>query len=74
MPKTLKELAEFLGGRVQGDGATALSGVASAESARVGDLVFVEEEKHLAVALAGAASGVLAGEFAGQHTLSLIHI
>ena len=66
MPKTLKELAEFLGGRVLGDSSASLSGVASVESARAGDLVFVEDEKHLVAALACAASAVLAGAFADK--------
>ena len=64
MPKTMKELAEFLGARTCGELATSLTGVASLESARAGDLVFVESEEHLEAALAGAASAVLAGAFA----------
>ncbi len=64
MAKTLKELAEFLGGSVRGELTTTLSGVASLASARAGDLVFVEDAKHLEAALASAASAVLARDFA----------
>ncbi len=68
MPKTVNELAEFLGARALGDLATEISGVASLESARGGDLVFVEDGKHLASALASSASAVVAGLFAKEHT------
>lgn len=64
MPKTLQELAELLKARTGGDLSTALTGVASIESARVGDLVFVEDAKHLGAALASTASALLAGTFA----------
>ena len=70
MPKTLKELAEFLGARAVGDLAAEISGVASLESARSGDLIFVEEAKHLAAALASSASAVLAGAFADKSVRS----
>ncbi len=64
MPKTLQELAELLKARTGGDSSTALTGVASIESARAGDLVFVEDAKHLGAALASTASALLAGTFA----------
>ncbi len=63
-PRSLSELAEAVGGRVIGDGHLKISGIASIESARPGDLVFVEDEKHLASALRSQASGVIAGPFA----------
>ena len=69
MPKTLKELAEFIGAKVRGDLAAEISGVASIESARAGDLVFVEDAKHFEGAIASAASAALAGAFAdGRNT------
>ncbi len=64
MAKSLRQIAEVVGGRVVGDGATVVARVASVESARVGDLVFVERSGGLERALAGAASAVIAGEFA----------
>jgi UDP-3-O-[3-hydroxymyristoyl] glucosamine N-acyltransferase len=66
MQRSLKEVAEFVGGSVVGDPATLLNGVASLESARVGDLVFVEEESNLERALGSKASAVLVGDFAGK--------
>ena len=64
MQRSLKEVAECVGGRIAGDPATALSGVASLDSARAGDLVFVEQENHLERALICAASAVLVGSSA----------
>ncbi len=70
MQRSLKEVAEFIGGSVTGDPATVVSGVASIDSARPGDLVFVEEENNLGRALGSAASAVLAGAFAGKQERS----
>ena len=47
-----------------GDSRIEVSAVASIESATQQDLVFVEDEKHLAAALASQAGAVIAGEFA----------
>ena len=47
-----------------GDGSALVSGVASVAKAKAGDLVFVEEVGGLGAALSGAASAILAGEFA----------
>jgi UDP-3-O-[3-hydroxymyristoyl] glucosamine N-acyltransferase len=66
MQRSLKEVAEFIGGRIAGDPATTLDGVASIDSACPGDLVFVEEESHLARALGSGASAVLVGSFAAE--------
>jgi UDP-3-O-[3-hydroxymyristoyl] glucosamine N-acyltransferase len=64
MKRSLREIAEALDARLQGDGSVHVSGVASIGSALKNDLVFVEEEKHLSRALQSAAGGVIAGEFA----------
>ena len=48
-----------------GDGNIEVSNIASLESAKAGDLVFVEDERNLAKAEASEASAVIAGEFAG---------
>ncbi len=45
-----------------------MSAVASMESATPDDLVFVEDEKHLAAALQSRAGAVIAGEFAASVT------
>jgi UDP-3-O-[3-hydroxymyristoyl] glucosamine N-acyltransferase len=66
MKRALKELAEFLGVPLVGDGRAEVSSVASLESAKAGDLVFVEDAKHLARGLDSGATAVIAGEFAGR--------
>jgi UDP-3-O-[3-hydroxymyristoyl] glucosamine N-acyltransferase len=70
MKSTVKEIAEGVKARLVGDGTLALSGIASIESACAGDLVFVENEKHLRQALESAASAVMAGEFAAGQAAS----
>jgi len=73
MPQTLQSLAEFTATRLIGDGATEIVRLASIEHARPGDLVFVQDPRHLDKALASVASAAIAGEFgnsaAGQKPL-----
>jgi UDP-3-O-[3-hydroxymyristoyl] glucosamine N-acyltransferase len=63
-PRSLPEIAEAVGARLIGDGGIAVTDVASIESATAVDIVFVEDEKHLAEALRSNAGAVIAGEFA----------
>ena len=62
--RTVKEVAEAVGGRVIGDGSVEVISVTSIAFAQPGDLVFVEEEKNLEAAMRSHASAVVAGEFA----------
>jgi len=58
MTKTLTELTELVGGRLHGDGAIQVVGVADLESARAGEITFLTHEKKrdlLAAAKASAA-------------------
>lgn len=66
MQRSLKDVAEFLGASLKGDGQAVVSGVASLQSAKSGDLVFVEDAKHLPSAMASSASAVIAGGFAAN--------
>ncbi len=66
MPHTVQELAEFTASRLIGDGAIAVSKVASIAQSQPGDLVFVQDEKDLSQALSSRASVVIAGEFAAD--------
>lgn len=59
----LSEIAKHIGGRVVGADVE-VGSVASIESASARDVVFVDNEKHLAAALASKAAAVIAGEFA----------
>lgn len=65
MPHTLQEVAKFADARLLGEGTVQVSRVASVGQARPGDLVFVQDSKHLVQALSSQASAVIAGEFAG---------
>ena len=47
MNRTAKELAEFLGCALEGDGTVLLSGVAAPDSAAATDLIYVENARHL---------------------------
>ena len=62
--RSLREIAEFVQARVLGDGAVEVSGVSSIQAASPSDLVFVEDEQNLRLALKSRASAVIAGEFA----------
>lgn len=59
MKRTSKDLADFLGCTLEGDGAALISGVASPASARAEDLIYVESPRHLDRAAASAASCVV---------------
>jgi UDP-3-O-[3-hydroxymyristoyl] glucosamine N-acyltransferase len=60
MKRSLQDIADALGVRLIGDGRVEVNGLASIESASPGDLVFVEDEKHLAAALQSRAGAVIA--------------
>ena len=64
MKRSLRQIAEAVEARLQGDGGVEVWGVASIGSASEHDLVFVEEEKYLPRALHCGAGAVIAGEFA----------
>jgi len=70
MPRSLKDLAEYLHASLIGDGQVEISGIASLSSAQATDLVFVEGAKTLSRAMASKAGAVIAGDFAkeGDHT------
>ena len=59
MTRTMKELANFLGCTLEGDGGAHVSGVASPASARAEDLIYVESPRHLDQATASAARCVV---------------
>jgi UDP-3-O-[3-hydroxymyristoyl] glucosamine N-acyltransferase len=65
MTRTIKELADFLGCKLEGDGAVVLSGVASPASARAEDLIYVGSARHLDRAAASAARCVIIAEGLG---------
>ncbi len=64
MKRTLQQIADAVGARLQGNGKIEVHAVASLATASAKDLVFVEDQKHLQSALASRAAAVIAGEFA----------
>ena len=70
MQRRLSEIARAVGARVIGDERLEITGVASIASAKGSDLVFVEDEKHLASALQSKAAAVIAGTFAENNNSS----
>jgi UDP-3-O-[3-hydroxymyristoyl] glucosamine N-acyltransferase len=68
MKRSLKEVAEFLGIPLIGDGEVEVTGIASLQSATSGDVVFVEDAMHLEEAMASSATALIAGEFARVQT------
>jgi UDP-3-O-[3-hydroxymyristoyl] glucosamine N-acyltransferase len=66
MKRSLLEIADAVGARLVGDGDIEIFAVASIQSASRNDLVFVEDEKHLAEALKSQAGALIAGEFAAS--------
>ena len=63
MACSVREIADWIGARLFGDGSIELRGISSIAEAAPGDLVFVEDERHLERALGSRAAAVIAGEF-----------
>lgn len=72
MPRTTGELAHILHARLIGDATIEVSSVASIPSAQSGDLIFVDDPRHLPAATASHASAILAGGFATSSTKPLL--
>jgi UDP-3-O-[3-hydroxymyristoyl] glucosamine N-acyltransferase len=60
---SVQQIADRIGARVVGDGSVELEGISSIAQASPGDLVFVEEGRHLEKAIRSRAAAVIAGEF-----------
>ena len=64
MKRTAREIGAATAANVIGNGQVEISGVASIANAQAGDLVFVEDERHLQAALGSQGAVVIAGKFA----------
>jgi len=64
MKRSVQQIADAVGARLTGDSSVEVTGVASMESASQSEIVFVEDEKHLAAARQSQAGAIIAGEFA----------
>lgn len=70
MNRSVKDVAEAIQARLVGEPSVEVSGIASIQSAKKGDLVFVEDARNFAAALASPAAAVIAGEFADSQQSS----
>ena len=68
MKQTLRDLAEQLGCRLLGDASLIVTSVSSLQSATSGSLVFVDNPRHLDIALRSSAAALIAGDFASAAT------
>jgi UDP-3-O-[3-hydroxymyristoyl] glucosamine N-acyltransferase len=62
MKKTLAEIAKAIQGRVVGDGALLIKGIAGIKEAQPGDLTFLANSKYLHLAAGTGASAIIVGE------------
>jgi UDP-3-O-[3-hydroxymyristoyl] glucosamine N-acyltransferase len=74
MSTTAADLAKQLQGEVLGDGATILTGLAPADTARAGDLTFAENERYFAKAEQSAASAILVSGEIQSSSKTLIRV
>lgn len=72
MKKKLKELAEWVGGTVIGDGEVEISGVASLEEGRPGEITFMANPKYVSKLNASNASAVIVSPEVTQATKPLL--
>ncbi len=61
---TVQEIAEKIGGRVEGDGSVDISGMAGLDDAGAGDITFVSSEKYASRVRASGAGAIVADESA----------
>jgi UDP-3-O-[3-hydroxymyristoyl] glucosamine N-acyltransferase len=62
MSFTIAEIAKQLDGEVLGDGSAVLTGFATADNAKSGDLIFAETAEYFAAAEKSAATAIIAGK------------
>jgi UDP-3-O-[3-hydroxymyristoyl] glucosamine N-acyltransferase len=74
MELTAAEIAKHVGGEVIGDAKLILRGIAQAENAKPGDLVFAEQGDYFARAEASQASAILVPASQGSSTKTLIRV
>ena len=75
MGLTVAEIADRLGGRVEGDGTLEISGVASLEAARPGQLSFLSNPKYAAFMQMTRAAAVIVGDaWSGASAAALIRV
>ena len=74
MTLTTTEIAKLLAGEVLGDANAALTGFATADAAKPGDLTFAENAEYFAAAEASAATAIIAGKDFSSEKKILIRV
>ena len=75
MSITLKEIAEKIGGTVEGDGAVEIKGLASLSEARAGDLSFLTRSRYAKAVETTQASAVIAAkDFDGASSCAILRV
>ncbi|MHC4982910.1 MAG: UDP-3-O-(3-hydroxymyristoyl)glucosamine N-acyltransferase [Planctomycetota bacterium] len=71
---TAREVADLVGGAVEGDESVEISAVASIEAAGGGDLTFAADAKHVAMLAASKAGAAIVGRDLGKAPMTLIRV
>lgn len=74
LPMTAREVAELVGGRVEGDADASLSAIASLEDAGPGDLTFAAEARYVARLPKCLASAAMVGSAVESAPMALIRV
>ena len=74
MPFTTAEIAQQLAGEVLGDASAVLTGFATADAAKPGDLTFAETDDYFAAAEKSAATAIIAGKNHSSASKILIRV
>ena len=74
MKKRLKELAEFVGGEVFGDGDIAIIGISGIKDAGEGDITFLANPRYAKQLSSTCASAVIADSFAKEYNLPVLAV
>ena len=69
MNKTLKELSEFLGGKLHGNGNIIISGVGDLESAKEGQISFIKDKTYLEKSKSSKEDASISCEVTPHHLL-----
>jgi UDP-3-O-[3-hydroxymyristoyl] glucosamine N-acyltransferase len=73
-PMTAREVAELVGGAVEGDGSVRLSGIAPIDAAGPGDLTFASDARHAASLSKSRAAAAIVGSESPAAPMTLIRV
>ncbi|MFB3892525.1 MAG: UDP-3-O-(3-hydroxymyristoyl)glucosamine N-acyltransferase [Phycisphaerae bacterium] len=74
LPATVSEIAAWIGGTVEGDGALRIAGLAAMDSAAPGELTYAADDKHAAHLGRSKASAAIVGRQPASARMTLIRV